>query len=89
MRSSGSRRAPRGRGVVFGQVGDDEARVGAFEEVFGFGDDATRATPGFLGAVVELSEHAHGVAGHDVAELGVLHFLENHFEQAFVLGEAQ
>ena len=37
----------RGVGVVFGQVGDDEARVGAFEEVFGFGDDATRALQEF------------------------------------------
>ena len=30
-------------GAAVGQVGDDEAWVGAFAQVFGFGDDVARA----------------------------------------------
>ncbi len=78
-----------GVGVAVGQVGEDEAWVGAFAQVFGFGDDVARAAPGLLGAVAEGGEHACGHTGYQVTQMGVAQFLADSLEKALVLGEAQ
>ncbi len=78
-----------GVGVAVGQVGEDEAWVGAFAQVFGFGDNVARAASVFLGAIVEGGEHACGHTGYQVAQLGVAQFLADSLEKALVFGEAQ
>src|SRR5690606_22024286 len=78
-----------GLGVILRQVRDDEAGVGAFGEVFGFGDNAARTAPAFLRAVDELGEDARGVTGLFVPLPRLHQFVANFSEQSSVACEAQ